>query len=103
MSAATATSTTSTLGARPRPSLLTVLRVEARDELLGVLREPTALFFAARWARGGLPGARHGPPRAAPSTATAAVGPPAWKSWKWRWRRSSGPVSYTHLRAHETD
>jgi len=46
MSAATATSTTSTLGARPRPSLLTVLRVEVRDELLGVLREPTALFFS---------------------------------------------------------
>ena len=31
---------------RPAPSRLAILRVEVRDEMLGILREPTALFFS---------------------------------------------------------
>ena len=37
--------TTAPTTARPAPSLFTVLRVEVRDEILQILREPTALFF----------------------------------------------------------
>lgn len=46
MSTAQMTTSAARHAERPSPSPLTVFRVEVRDELLAVVREPTALFFS---------------------------------------------------------